>query len=117
MCIGHSCNTYNNDYQYTSGAPAAAITSGREPGYQLTVKVPSYPFGTSTLGISITTANGYTDQASIAASGVTSWTFNIPASQGSSVRVCVNSTILLEKTVIRITPRCRYVTITISAIR
>ena len=74
-----------------AAAPAAAITSGREPGYQLTVKVPSYPFGTSTLGISITTANGYTDQASIAASGVTSWTFNIPASQGSSVRVCVNS--------------------------
>ncbi len=40
--------------------------------------------------ISITTANGYTDHANIAASGVTSWTFNIPANQGW-VRVCVNS--------------------------
>ena len=61
-----------------------------DPGYQLTVKVPSYPSGTSTLDISITTANGYTDHANIAASGVTSWTFNIPANQGW-VRVCVNS--------------------------
>jgi hypothetical protein len=62
-----------------------------EPGYQLTVKVSSYPFGTSTLGISITTENGYTDHADVATSGVTSWMFNIPANQGSSVRVCVNS--------------------------
>ena len=45
---------------------AAAMTSVGEPGYQLTVNVPSYPFGTSTLGISITTANRYTDQASVA---------------------------------------------------
>ena len=54
------------------------------------MNVPSYPSGTSTLGISITTANGYTDHANIAASGVTSWTFNIPANQGW-VRVCVDS--------------------------
>jgi hypothetical protein len=62
-----------------------------EPGYQLTVKVSSYPFGTSTLGISITTENGYTDHADVATSGVTSWTFNIPTNQGSWVQVCVNS--------------------------
>jgi hypothetical protein len=43
-----------------------------EPEYQLTVKIPSYPFGTSTLGISITTANGYTNHADIGVSGVTS---------------------------------------------
>ncbi len=67
-----------------------AIASVGDPGYQLTVNVPSYPSGTSTLGISITTANGYTDHASVAAYGVTSWTFNIPANQGW-VRVCVNS--------------------------
>ena len=33
--------------------------------YQLTVNVAPYPFGTSTVGISITTANGYTDQANV----------------------------------------------------
>jgi hypothetical protein len=67
------------------------VASADDPGYQLTVNIPSYPAGTSSLGISITTANGYTDHANVAASGVTSWTFNIPTSQGSSVRVCVNS--------------------------
>ena len=67
------------------------VLADGEPGYQLTVNVPSYPSGTSTLGISITTANGYTDHANLATSSGTSWTFNIPANQGSSVRVCVNS--------------------------
>ncbi len=62
-----------------------------EPGYQLTISVSSYPFGTSTLGISITTANGYTDHANVGVSDATSWTFNIPSNQGSWVRVCVNS--------------------------
>src|SRR5215831_2976284 len=66
------------------------IASVNDPGYQLTVNVPSYPSGTSTLGISLSTANGYTDHANIAASGVTSWTFNIPANQGW-IRVCVYS--------------------------
>lgn len=36
-----------------------------QPGYLLTVNVPSHPFGTSTIGIFITTKNGYTDQANI----------------------------------------------------
>jgi hypothetical protein len=67
------------------------VLADGEPGYQLTVNVPSYPSGTSTLGISITTANGYNDHADIATSGGTSWTFKIPANQGSSVQVCVNS--------------------------
>ncbi|MGB6592136.1 MAG: hypothetical protein WA323_02580 [Candidatus Nitrosopolaris sp.] len=71
-------------------ATTTPIASVGDPGYQLTVNVPSYPSGTSTLGISIKTANGYTDQASVAASGITSWTFNIQANQGW-VRVCVNS--------------------------
>jgi hypothetical protein len=73
-------------------ASVTPVASVGDPGYQLTVNVPSYPSGTSTLGISITTANGYTDHANIAASGVTSWTFNIPANQGW-VRVCVDSDI------------------------
>jgi hypothetical protein len=73
-------------------ASVTPVASVGDLGYQLTVNVPSYPSGTSTLGISITTANGYTDHANIAASGVTSWTFNIPANQGW-VRVCVDSDI------------------------
>jgi hypothetical protein len=67
------------------------VLADGEPGYQLTVNVPSYPSGTSTLGISITTANGYNDHADVDTSGGTSWTFKIPANQGSWVRVCVNS--------------------------
>ena len=66
-------------------ATTKPIVSVGDPGYQLTVKVPSYPFGASTTRISITTANGYTDHASLATSGVTSWTFNIPTNQGSFV--------------------------------
>ena len=65
--------------------------SGVEAEYRLTVNVPSHPFGTSTVGISITTANGYTDQASVPTAGGSSYTFNIPKNQGNSVRVCVNS--------------------------
>jgi hypothetical protein len=72
-------------------ATTKPIVSVGDPGYQLTVKVPSYPFGASTLRISLTTANAYTDQASVTTSGVTSWTFNIPTNQGSFVRVCVSS--------------------------
>src|SRR5215471_18625760 len=36
--------------------------SEAKPAYGLTVNVPSHPFGVSTVGISITTENGYTDQ-------------------------------------------------------
>ena len=50
-----------------------------------------YPFGTSTTDISITTANGYTDQANVSSSDVIAWTFNIPQNQGNWVRVCINS--------------------------
>ncbi|MGB6532120.1 MAG: hypothetical protein WBF33_28770 [Candidatus Nitrosopolaris sp.] len=79
-------------------ATTTPIASVGDPGYQLTVNVPSYPSGTSTLGISIKTANGYTDQASVAASGITSWTFNIQANQGW-VRVCVNSDNISRETI------------------
>ncbi len=68
-----------------------------QPGYLLTVNVPSHPFGTSTIGISITTENGYTDQANIPTAGNPSWTFNIPPNQGNSVQVCVNSGALSEE--------------------
>lgn len=68
-----------------------------QPGYLLTVNVLSHPFGTSTIGISITTENGYTDQANIPTAGNPSWTFNIPPNQGNSVQVCVNSGALSEQ--------------------
>jgi hypothetical protein len=58
--------------------------------YQLTVKVPFHPFGASTVDISVTTKNGYTDEATASAAGVATWTFNIPQNQGKWVEVCVN---------------------------
>jgi hypothetical protein len=63
--------------------------SGVEAAYRLTVNVPSHPFGTSTVGISITTENGHTDQANVPNNS--SYIFNIPKNQGNSVEVCVNS--------------------------
>ncbi|MGC1928676.1 MAG: hypothetical protein WA667_06845 [Candidatus Nitrosopolaris sp.] len=72
------------------GEVLAVGASGGEPGYRLTVNVSSHPFGTSTESIFIRTANGYSDEANIATTGVASWTFNIPPNQGNSVLVCVS---------------------------
>jgi hypothetical protein len=58
--------------------------------YRLTVNVPSHPFGISTVGISITTENGHTDQTNVPTAGGSSYTFNIPKNQGKWVQVCVN---------------------------
>jgi hypothetical protein len=85
---------HGNALALSSITPIASIN---DPGYQLTVNVPSYPSGTSILGIAISTANEYTDHANIPASGVTSWTFNIPANQGW-VRVCVDSDVSSDAT-------------------
>jgi hypothetical protein len=65
--------------------------SEAQPGYRLTVNVPSHPFGISMVGMSITTENGHTDQVSVPTAGGPSHTFDIPKNQGKSVRVCVNS--------------------------
>lgn len=65
--------------------------SDAQPAYRLTVNVPSHPFGTSTVDMSITTANGYTDQANVPTAGGASYTFNIPQNQGNSVQVCVKA--------------------------
>jgi len=65
--------------------------SEAQPGYRLTVNVPSHPFGISRVGISITTENGHTDQVSVPTAGDSSHTFSIPKNQGKSIRVCVNS--------------------------
>lgn len=43
------------------------------------------------VGISISTENGYTDQATVPTAGGSSHTFNIPKDEGKWVQVCVNS--------------------------
>src|SRR5215831_7514897 len=75
----------------TSNSGSSDTGSSWQAAYRLTVNVPSHPFGASTVGMSITTANGYTDQASVPTAGGSSYTFNIPKNQGKSVQVCVNS--------------------------
>ena len=80
---GSSGSSSNSGSSDTGGSGQAA--------YRLTVNVPSHPFGVSTVGMSITTANGYTDQSSVPTAGGSSYTFNVPKNQGKSVQVCVNS--------------------------
>ena len=79
----------SSPHHHSSESSSGSIFTQRK--YQLTVNVAPYPFGTSTVGISITTANGYTDQANVTAAGLASWTFNIPPNQGNWVRACVKS--------------------------
>jgi hypothetical protein len=80
-----NCHLSSNSGSSNSGSSNSDV----EAAYRLTVEVPSHPFGTSTVGISITTANGYTDQANVPTAGGSSYTFNIPENQGKSVQVCV----------------------------
>jgi hypothetical protein len=77
----------NSDRRNDNGSNDSEV----QPGYSLTVNVPSHPFGISTVGISITTENGHTDQVTVPTAGDSSHTFDIPKNQGKSVRVCVNS--------------------------
>ena len=86
----NSGSSSNSDRSSNSGSSDNSGSSG-QAAYRLTVSVPSHPFGTSTVGMSITTANGYTDQANVPTAGGSSYTFNIPKNQGKSVQVCVNS--------------------------
>src|SRR5215472_6776809 len=75
----------------SSNTGSSDTGSSGQAAYRLTVNVPTHPFGASTVGMSITTANGYTNQASVPTAGGTSYTFNVPKNQGKSVQVCVNS--------------------------
>ena len=69
--------------------------------YKLTVNVPHHSFGDPGVNINITTENGYTDHVKVSTAGQPSWTFNIPADLGGSVRVCVytHTCFLMERTV------------------
>jgi hypothetical protein len=103
-----NCHLSSNSDNANSGSSGSSSNSGSsnsgssdtgssdtggsgQAAYRLTVNVPSHPFGASTVGMSITTANGYTDQASVPTAGGSSYTFNVPKNQGKSVQVCVNS--------------------------
>jgi hypothetical protein len=99
----HLSSNSDNANSGSSGSSGSSSNSGSsdtgssdtggsgQAAYRLTVNVPSHPFGASTVGMSITTANGYTDQASVPTAGGSSYTFNVPKNQGKSVQVCVNS--------------------------
>jgi hypothetical protein len=83
-----NCHMATNSNSNTNSNSSDSET---QPAYRLTVNVPSHPFGASTVGISITTENGHTDQATVPTAGGSSHTFNIPKNQGKWVQVCVNS--------------------------
>lgn len=68
--------------------------SENNAGYLLTVIVSDHPFGTSTVDIDILTENGHMDSKKVSTTGGASATFDIPSSQGSSVRVCVDAGLL-----------------------
>src|SRR5215469_5778422 len=71
-----------NCHMATNSNSNTSNNSEAKPAYGLTVNVPSHPFGVSTVGISITTENGHTDQAYVPTAGGSSHTFNIPKNQG-----------------------------------
>jgi hypothetical protein len=79
------CHVSSNN----GGSNGGSSIADAQPAYRLTVNVPSHPFGTSTVDISLTTANGHTDEANVPTAGGLSYTFNIPENQGKSVQVCV----------------------------
>jgi hypothetical protein len=86
-----NCHMATNSNSNTSNTNSNSSDSEAQSAYGLTVNVPSHPFGISTVGISITTENGHTDQANVPTAGGSSHTFNIPKNQGKWVQVCVNS--------------------------
>jgi hypothetical protein len=96
VCVGsgdiYHCRTYQTTGSDMTESLSAYSGSGSsiEQAYRLTVNVPSHPFGTSLVGISISTKNGYTDEANVPTAGSASYTFNIPNNEGNQVQVCVN---------------------------
>jgi hypothetical protein len=67
-------NTNSNTNSGTnSNTNSNSSDSEAQPAYGLTVNVPSHPFGISTVGISIATENGHTEQASVPTAGGSSY--------------------------------------------
>ena len=88
--VSQSSSSSGSQSSSSSGSQSSS-SSGSQSGYQLTVNVPSHPFGKSSVSISITTENGHKDFKTISTAGDPSWTFNIPSNQGDTVEVCVDS--------------------------
>jgi hypothetical protein len=91
-CSGHivcdpNCHVTSN----SGGSNSGTNSTETQPSYRLTVNVPSHPFGVSTVGVSIATESGHTDQASVPTAGSSSHIFSVPKDQGKWVQVCVNS--------------------------
>ena len=84
----------NNDGENSDGVNQFSSSGGSQSGYQLTVNVPSHPFGKSSVSIYITTENGHKDSktktVSKSTAGDPSWTFNIPPNQRDTIGVCVD---------------------------
>ncbi|MFY9872378.1 MAG: hypothetical protein WAK17_21925, partial [Candidatus Nitrosopolaris sp.] len=65
-----NCHIASNSGSNNSGSNnSGSNNSEAQPAYRITVNVPSHPFGISTVGISITTENGHTDQADVPTAG------------------------------------------------
>ena len=95
-------NGYDKGFDACSGNDGGGNNNGRDDrgdggstsnsGYEFTVRISEWPFGSSSVRIDIETANGYRDSSSVstAVSGYPSRTFNIPQNQGNSVYVCTD---------------------------
>lgn len=86
-----NCHVASNSSNNSSSNNSGSNGTETQPEYRLTVNVPSHSFGASTVGISIATENGHTDQVTVPTAGGSSHIFNISKDQGKWVQVCVNS--------------------------
>jgi hypothetical protein len=87
-CVTYKTNGKNKSVQLSTFSGSGH--GGKQLPYRLTVNVPTHPFGALTVGISIATKNGYTEEENVPTAGGAAYTFNIPPNQGNSVQVCVN---------------------------
>ncbi|MFZ0513415.1 MAG: hypothetical protein WAM14_17545 [Candidatus Nitrosopolaris sp.] len=82
---------------FSLSAYSGSGSSGIEAAYRLTVNVPSHPFGTTIVDISIATKNGYADEA------------NVPTAGGASYReIRYKCVLILVPTVINMNERDRH---------
>lgn len=85
-CSGNNGGGNNGNGEDDNGG------STSNSGYEFTVRISEWPFGSSSVRIDIETENGYSDSTSVntAVSGNPSHTFNIPQNQGNSISVCTD---------------------------
>ncbi len=83
MCDPNCYIASNNGSSNNASSNNGSSNSEAQPAYRLTSPTIS-SICTSTVDISLTTANGHTDQANLPTAGGLSYTFNIPENQGKS---------------------------------